>query len=125
MGNKFGAKKILVSGEAFDSKKEYRRYCELKLLEKAGEISELERQVEYEIIPAQYEMIWDKRKGEYKKGKCLERKSCYVADFRYKVNGETVVEDVKGYKNHGSVWALYVIKRKLMLQLYGIRIREL
>lgn len=123
--NKFNAKKIFIGGEAFDSKKEYSRYCELKLLEKAGEISNLERQVEYELIPAQFEMIWDKRKGEYKKGRCLERKCCYVADFRYTEKGSVVVEDVKGYKNSGAAWSLYCIKRKLMLQLYGIRVVEI
>lgn len=122
--NKFNAKRIYIDGEAFDSKKEYRRYCELKLLEKAGEISNLERQVEYELIPAQFEMVYDERKGGYKKGKCLERKCCYIADFRYSENGKTVVEDVKGYKNSGAAWSLYSIKRKLMLQLYGIRIVE-
>lgn len=123
--NKFNAKKIFIGGEAFDSKKEYSRYCELKLLEKAGEISNLERQVEYELIPAQFEMIWDKRKGEYKKGRCLERKCCYVADFRYTEKGSVVVEDVKGYKNSGAAWSLYCIKRKLMLQLYGIKVVEI
>lgn len=123
--NKFNAKKIFIGGEAFDSKKEYSRYCELKLLEKAGEISNLERQVEYELIPAQFEMVWDKRKGEYKKGRCLERKCCYVADFRYNEKGNVVVEDVKGYKNSGAAWSLYCIKRKLMLQLYGIRVVEI
>ena len=122
--NKFNARKIYIDGETFDSKKEYNRYCELKLLERAGEISSLERQVEYELIPAQFEMIWDKRKGEYRKGRCLERKCCYIADFRYSENGKTVVEDVKGYRNSGAAWSLYSIKRKLMLQLYGIRVVE-
>lgn len=122
--NKFNAKRIYIGGETFDSKKEYNRYCELRLLERAGEISNLERQVEYELIPAQFEMVWDKRKGEYRKGKCLERKCCYIADFRYSENGKTVVEDVKGYRNSGAAWSLYSIKRKLMLQLYGIRVVE-
>lgn len=122
--NKFNAKRIYIDGETFDSRKEYNRYCELKLLEKAGEISNLERQVEYELIPAQYERAWDKRKSEYKKGKCLERKCCYIADFRYKENGKVVVEDVKGYRSSGAAWQLYCVKRKLMLQLYGIRVVE-
>ena len=122
--NKFNAKRIYIDGETFDSRKEYNRYCELKLLEKAGEISNLERQVEYELIPAQYERVWDKCKNEYKKGKCLERKCCYIADFRYKVNGNVVVEDVKGYRSSGAAWQLYCVKRKLMLQLYGIRVVE-
>lgn len=106
--SKFHAKKITVDGETFDSKKEYARYQELMLMQRAGLISELERQPEFELIPKQ------KRDG-----KVVERELKYRADFAYKENGETVVEDVKGMKTRE-----YIIKRKLMLWEFGIRVKE-
>ena len=101
---KYNNTKIRVDGRLFDSKAEAARWQELQLLERAGEITELERQVEYELIP--------KQKGE--------RAVKYIADFRYKDHeGEVVVEDTKGVKT--PVW---IIKRKLMLRVHGIRVRE-
>ena len=106
----------------FDSKKEYRRYNELVLLQKAGAISDLETQKEYELIPAQYE-IYERygAKGQrLKDGKrCIEKSCCYKADFVYKENGKTVVEDTKGVKTKD-----YIIKRKLMLYIHNIRVKE-
>lgn len=96
----------------YDSKKEYRRANELKLLERAGLISNLQEQVKYELIPAQYEVVNGKRK-------CAERAVSYFADFQYVENGETVVEDTKGFRTKE-----YIIKRKLMRHVYGIKIRE-
>ena len=78
------------------------------------EVSELRRQIKYELLPSQ-------RVG----GKCVERPLYYIADFVYTQDGETVVEDVKGYRDPASAgYAKYVIKRKLMLYRYGIRVRE-
>ena len=105
---KYGNKKVIVDGIAFDSKKEANRWCELKLMEKAGIISDLERQVEYELIPSQRI-----------NGKVVERACAYIADFRYKQNGEVIVEDTKGFRT-----ADYIVKRKLLLWRYGIRIKE-
>ena len=80
----------------------------------AKEISELRRQVKYELLPSQR-----------MDGKCVERPLHYIADFVYTQDGETVVEDVKGYRDPASAgYAKYVIKRKLMLYRYGIRVRE-
>ena len=107
-GSKYHATKTLVNGIMFDSKKEADRYCELKLLEKAGKIQNLQLQVKYDLIPA------SKKSGER-----LERPISYIADFVYTEDGETVVEDVKGVKTD-----VYKIKRKLMIQKYGIWIRE-
>ena len=104
--NKFNAKKVVVDGEVFDSKKEYYRWCDLRLLQRAGKISDLQRQVKYELIP--------KQDGE--------RACTYVADFVYTQDGKTVVEDCKGYKR-GAAYQLFSIKRKLML-LRGIKIKE-
>ena len=106
MANKYGAKKVVVDGEVFDSRKEYYRWCDLRLLERAGKISDLKRQVKYELIP--------KQDGE--------RACTYVADFEYIQDGKKVVEDVKGYKR-GAAYQLFSIKRKLML-LQGIKVKE-
>lgn len=122
-GNKYHAQKIVVGGETFDSKAEFRRWQELKLLEEKGEIWGLKRQVEYVLIPEQREP------AEGKKGKLIERKCSYVADFVYErttCNGlffESVVEDVKGCRK-GAAYDLFVVKRKLMLERYGIKVRE-
>lgn len=106
--SKYGAKKVTVNGITFDSQKEYRRFCELSLLERAGKITELQRQVKFELIPSQ--------KID---GKVVERACTYVADFVYSENYRWVVEDTKGFKTKD-----YIIKRKLMLHKYGIRIKE-
>lgn len=107
--SKYHNHKITVDGKKFDSKKEAHRYCELKLLEKAGQISDLRHHVPYLLIPKQ----------EDKDGNLLERECNYIADFEYLENGVKVVEDVKGVRT-----AVYKIKKKLMLLCYGIHIRE-
>ena len=125
-GNKIGNKKTVVDGIEFDSIREANRYAELSLLLRAGEISELRRQVTFELIPAQYEPDEVGVRGGVRKGKCIERSLSYVADFVY-VNsvGDTVVEDVKGYRDTSSaIYALFVVKRKLMLYKHGIRVKE-
>lgn len=125
--NKYGSRKITRDGMTFDSLKEYRKFRELHLLKKAGEIADLKRQVEFELIPAQFEEV---PTGEYyKRGErtgqpkmkrvCLEQSVKYIADFTYTKNGETIVEDTKGFRT-----ADYIIKRKLMLYRHGIKIKE-
>ena len=109
MKNKYGAKKITIDGITFDSRREASRYRELKLLERAGVIKGLELQKEFELVPTQ------KRNG-----KVIERPVKYKADFWYIENGKPVVEDTKGFKTKE-----YIIKRKLMLYVYGIRIKEI
>ena len=122
--NKYNAKKVSVDGIEFDSKKEARRYQELLLLQKAGEIYMLERQKVYELLPAQREPDTVGKRGGVIKGKLLERAVEYVADFVYTdKNGKTVVEDVKGFRE-GGAYAVFVLKRKLMLYRYGIKIIE-
>ena len=116
--NKYHAQKVKVGDEVFDSKHELHRWEELCLLEKAGMISDLRRQVKFTLIPAQREVIAKKGEG-YRWGKVIEREVSYVADFVYKENGRIVVEDAKGMKTRE-----YIIKRKLMLYTKGIRIRE-
>ena len=117
--SKYHSRKITIGGDTFDSQKEYRRFCELSLLQRAGAITELQRQVEYELIPVQREPDTVGVRGGVKKGKVIEHKCSYVADFVYKENGKTVVEDTKGFKTPD-----YKIKKKLMLWVHGIKIRE-
>lgn len=119
MRNKYGNRKITRDGMTFDSLKEYRRFCELRLLEKAGAIQDLKRQVEYVLVPTLREPDTVGKRGGVIKGKVIERKVSYIADFVYTENGEIVVEDTKGFKTKE-----YIIKRKLMLWLHNIKIRE-
>ena len=106
---KYKNKSVVVGDIQFDSKKEGKRFFELKILERAKKITDLQLQVKFELIP--------KQKGE--------RACHYIADFVYKdlTTGETVVEDVKGYKR-GGAYSVFSIKRKLMLLRYGIRVKE-
>ena len=120
MKNKYGARKVTApDGQVFDSSKEYRRWCELRLLERAGKIQGLQRQVTYELIPAKREPDTIGPRGGVKPGKTIEKAVTYIADFVYDRDGETVVEDTKGFKTEA-----YIIKRKLMLHVHGIRIQE-
>ena len=107
--NKYGNRKTEVDGIVFDSAKEARRWAELQLLQRAGEIKHLRRQVDFSLIPAQKD----------ERGKVIERECKYRADFAYWENDALVVEDTKGMRTKD-----YIIKRKLMLYNYGIRIRE-
>ncbi len=99
--SKYHAIRTEVDGITFASKAEAHRYQELRLLEVAGEISDLERQVAFHL------WVGD------------EHICKYVADFRYVRGGETVVEDVKGVRT-----AAYVLKRKLMKACHGIDLLE-
>ena len=121
---KFKNRKTVVNGITFDSRDEANRYLELRLLEQAGAITNLKLQVKYLLIPAHYESFtrYGKHGQRLKDGaKCIEKECAYFADFVYTdtINGQQIVEDVKGCRT-----ADYIIKRKLMLHLYGIRIRE-
>ena len=109
---KYGARKTVIDGITFASRREASRYCELKTLERAGKIKNLQLQRKYTLIGSQ-------RDAE---GKVIERPVTYVADFVYKdANGVTVVEDTK---SPATRTPQYVIKRKLMLSIYGIRVKE-
>lgn len=126
---KYNNKKIIVDGIKFDSKKEALRYKELKMLERAGIIHNLQRQVKYVLVPAQYERTDEvytrgKDKGKPKKGRLIECECAYYADFVYLQGGNTIVEDVKGYRD-GQAYNLFVIKRKLMLYVHGIIVKEI
>jgi len=123
--SKYHAHKVMVNGQAFDSLKEMRRYNELRLMEKAGIIKDLERQKKYLIIPECREPGSAGPRGGIKTGRVIERAAYYIADFVYReLDPETrewneIVEDVKGLRTD-----TYILKRKLMLYMHGIRIRE-
>ena len=108
--SKYHSRKITVNGIVFDSHREARRYQELQLLLRAGEISQLEMQKKYTLIPAQ-----KKPSGG------TERAVTYTADFVYIDNrtGKETVEDAKGMKTQQ-----YIIRRKLMLYIHGIEVIE-
>ena len=98
---------VTPEGEKFDSKREYRRWKELQLMEKAGEISSLQRQVPFELVCA--------HPPEFK------RPIKYIADFVYidERSSHVVVEDAKGMKTPAKKK-----KKRLMFDKYGIMIQE-
>ena len=119
-GTKYGAKKVEYDGMVFDSIGERNRYFELKLLEENGIISGLQRQVKFVLIPTQREADIIGKRGGVKMGKVIEKECSYIADFVYEEDGKVVVEDFKGIKTKD-----YIIKRKLMLWVHGIQIKEI
>ena len=117
-GNKLNAVKITYDNKEFASLKESERYAELSMMQKVGLIRDLKTQVKYVLIPSQKD----------EQGKVIEKECSYIADFVYHdiMADKLVVEDVKGYRNPSSAtYAKFVIKRKLMLYLKNIRIREI
>lgn len=107
-GSKFHAKKTTVDGFTFDSKREAARYGELKLLERAGKIRDLQRQVRVELVPP-FNCDGKHFRGIY-----------YVVDFTYTDSeGSEVWEDVKGMKT-----PVYLLKRKLVAYRYRKIIKE-
>lgn len=110
MKRKYGNRKVTLDGHSFDSKREAGRYGEIKLLERTGQITDLELQPRFELIPKQ-------RRDDGKPERACE----YVADFRYTDvrTGQQVIEDAKGMRTRD-----HIVKRKLMLQVHGISVRE-
>ena len=109
-GNKYGAKKVHHKGLVFDSKIEYKRYQQLKLMQSAGVISELEynkKNLRY-IIHDAYTRQDGKRVAALK----------YTPDFRYIEDGQLIIEDVKG-----KITTDFTIRRKLFEARYGIDVR--
>lgn len=100
---KYHNSKTVIDGIRFDSKKEAKRYLELKILEKAGAIQDLRRQVPYVLI----------NKSSY--GRAIK----YVADFVYYEDDKLIVEDVKGVRT-----PVYRLKKRLMAEVHGIEVKE-
>ncbi len=107
---KYKSIKVEVDGITFDSRKEANRYAELRLMEKAGEITNLELQPEFLL-----------QEGFRDKARAWHRAIKYKADFRYQEKGGgVVVEDVKGMRTE-----VYKIKKKLLLATHDIEFREI
>lgn len=117
--SKYGAKKTTTDDGTFDSMRELRRWQELKLLERAGQIHDLQRQVKFVLIPAQREPDTIGKRGGKIQGKLIEREVAYIADFVYREGDKMIVEDAKGMKTKE-----YILKRKMMLYFHGIKITE-
>lgn len=105
--NKYRNRKTVVDGITFDSRKEAARWQELRWMEQCGIIYDLRRQVPYVLIEG--------HRGQYR----TERKRVYIADFVYIEDGQEIVEDCKGVRTD-----TYKLKRALMLEKYGISIKE-
>jgi hypothetical protein len=110
--NKYHNEITVVDGAIFQSKKESARYAELKLLERAGRIENIQRQVKFLLVPSQKD----------DKGKVIERPTYYFADFTYSQGGKMVVEDVKSAITKSN--PVYALKKKLMLYTHNIQIHE-
>ena len=107
--SKYHSRKVTLDGMQFDSHREAKRYRELSLLQRAGHISDLRMQVRYILIP-----------GQKKPSGGTERAVTYTADFVYRDKaGREIVEDAKGVRTQQ-----YIIRRKLLLYVYGIEINE-
>lgn len=130
-GNKFGARKVTDphTGEVFDSQKEYQQWRVLRILEQEGKITDLQRQVKFELIPSQRKESAEvykagPQKGLPKPGAVIEKPCTYIADFVYMQDGKRVVEDTKGCKQ-GAAYEVFALKRKLMLFIHGIEVKEI
>lgn len=106
--SKYRNKKVEYKGIRFDSKKEYIRYLVLEDMQRKGEISGLQVQVPFVLVPP-FHLNNIKYKGIR-----------YIADFVYKKDGKVIVEDTKGYRTD-----VYKIKRKLMAYMHKIEIKEI
>lgn len=106
MYRKYHNKKTVADGIKFDSKLEAERYAQLKMMERAGVIRDLELQPEYELIPS------------FKKDCKTWRKTVYKADFRYILaeNDKTIIEDVKG--STAVITDVFRLKQKLFEYRY-------
>jgi len=111
--SKYGNTKTQVGDIKFDSKKEAKRYNDLMVMAHAGQITELQRQVKFTLMEAQYRVVDGKKK-------CVERECTYIADFVYTdYKGDKIVEDAKGMKTD-----IYRLKKKMMLHFHNIQIKE-
>ena len=110
--SKYKSKKIDYEGMTFDSKKELQHWIDLKQQEEQGIISDLKRQVEFELVPRQEH-----------NGKFLYRPIKYTADMTYMKDGEYVVEDVKSKMTRKL--PEYIMKKKLLYFTHNIILKEI
>lgn len=123
---KYGNHKIVNSFGTFDSELEWGRFVFLSNLQKEGKISGLKRQVEYQLLPAQYRSEIKHLKTKDKVVERLVERPCsYKADFVYERDGKTIVEDCKGEstKLFSTQTPDFKIKKKMMLYFHDIEIK--
>lgn len=118
---RYGARKIERYGNLFDSKAEAERWSVLTRLQRAGMITDLERRKRYEILPEHRELDSVGPDGTVQPGKLIEPAQYFTADFFYRDAGrlEPVAECVKSGQT-----AEFPLKKALMYDRYGIRVRE-
>ena len=112
--SKYGNRAVVADGQRFDSRREHKRYQDLAILERAGAIQGLRRQVSFQLYGMNGQPLKIKSKG-YPNGRVAR----YVADFCYDERGVNVIEDSKG----GVLTAEYKLKRAIMESM-GYSIRE-
>ncbi len=118
---KYNNQRVEYDGRVFDSLKEYRRYRDLKLMQRSGLISDLHLQVPFELVPAVYDEVEVQLKTKVKmEKKCVQRSIRYIADFVYMKDGKMIVEDTKGFRTKE-----YELKKKMMRALLGVEIKEI
>ena len=121
--SKYNNKKIVNEFGTWDSKKEFQRWLVLKEAEAQGVITDLQRQVKFELIPAVREKYIKHLKTKYKEcERTLQLPITYACDFQYTKNGETIVEDVKASPK--MLPKDFILKEKMMFALKGIKIRR-
>lgn len=107
--NKYRNIKARYNGMTFDSQKEMKRFIELELLQKAGEISDLKCQVKYELVPKTR----------------IGQPVSYIADFVYLDKaGNKIIEDVKGFRG-GQAYSVFVMKKKMLYYFHGLEVKEI
>ena len=124
---KYGNKKVEYNGKKFDSKKERDRFIFLEAAQRDGLITDLERQVRFELIPAiteEYEV--QLKTKTVTRTRTVQRAITYTCDFMYYVPSKNlvVVEDVKSSPRQTAIDKSYVLKKKMMLALKGIKVKE-
>jgi hypothetical protein len=122
--SKYNNKKVVYQGISFDSKKEMERYMYLLDAQKNGVITDLQRQVKFELIPAVREEYIEHLKTKDKvKTRTLQLAITYTCDFYYKKDGELVIEDVKASPK--MLPKEYILKKKLLFAIHRISIKEI
>ena len=123
--SKYRNKKVSFQGEEFDSKREMQRYLVLKDAESKGVIQNLQKQVNFELIPKIEEdvVVHLKRKDKIQR-KTIQLPIIYRADFVYEKDGVMVVEDVKASANMRSLDRVFLLKEKLFRWKYGFSIKR-
>lgn len=122
--SKYNNKKVVYQGISFDSKKEMERYIYLLDAQKKGVITDLQRQVKFELIPAVREEYIEHLKTKDKvKTRTLQLAITYTCDFSYKKDGELVIEDVKASPK--MLPKEYILKKKLLFAIHRISIKEI